>query len=57
MRVVDVESGETDVFIRVNDKGKPVKAYEVQVSKRKSSAQLNSVKGVMENFVLKHCRK
>ena len=57
MRTFDVEVGEPDVYIRVNNDGVPVKAYEIQTSKRKSSAQLDLVKGLLKNIVLKFKRK
>jgi hypothetical protein len=57
MRVFDVESGEPDVYIRVNDSNRPIKAYAVQVSKRKFSVQLGKVEGLLRSIVLKFKRK
>lgn len=57
MRVFDVNSGEPDIYIRVNDAGKPVRAYEVQISKRKLTIQLDRVRGFVENIVLRFKRK
>jgi len=56
MKVIDIKAGDSDVYIRVNDEHKTINVYQVQVSKRKYTAQLNSVKGFVKDVVLKFKR-
>ena len=56
MKILDVKAGETDVYIRVHNECKPVNVYQVQISKRKLTAQLNGVKGFVKDLVLKFKR-
>lgn len=44
MRVIDVEAGESNVYVRLRSKDKQEKMYELQSSKRKNSAQLVKAK-------------
>ena len=56
MKILDVDAADNDVYIRVYNDSKPVNVYQVQISKRKLTAQLNSVKGFVKDLVIKFKR-
>ncbi len=54
MKVFDVRPDQQDIYIRIVQNDRPVNVYQVQVSKRKLSAQLNAVKGFARDLILKY---